>query len=54
MELRVTRTAFIEAMSNQRGYKKDYDEFDSWRDGNKATEAEVNGIKLVFPFCLKI
>ena len=105
MELRVTRTAFIEAMSNWRGYQKDattglkatrsemrtlvcsqchveyyfrptgtktkvvaetiasdptkkwwngtqkdYDEFDSWRDGNKATEAEVNGIKLVFPW----
>ena len=105
MELRVTRTAFIEAMANWRGYEKDattglkatrsemrsmvcnqchveyyfrptgskiktigetikddttkkwangkqkdYDEFDSWRDGNKATEIEVNGQKLVFPW----
>ena len=36
------------------GTQKDYDEFDSCRDGNKATKAEVNGIKLVFSFYLKI
>ncbi|WP_086289676.1 ammonia-forming cytochrome c nitrite reductase subunit c552 [Campylobacter devanensis] len=32
------------------GTQKTYDEFDSWRDGNKATEIEVAGIELVFPW----
>ena len=32
------------------GKQKDYDEFDSWRDGNKPTEIEVAGQELVFPW----
>lgn len=32
------------------GTQKTYDEFDSWRDGNKPTEIEVPGIELVFPW----
>ena len=32
------------------GTQKTYDEFDSWRDGNKPTEIQVDGIELVFPW----
>lgn len=32
------------------GTQKTYDEFDSWRDGNKATEIEVDGLELLFPW----
>lgn len=32
------------------GTQKTYDEFDSWRDGNKPTEIEVPGLELVFPW----
>lgn len=32
------------------GEQKTYDEFDLWRDGNEATEIEVDGIELVFPW----
>ncbi|MDY3113916.1 MAG: ammonia-forming cytochrome c nitrite reductase subunit c552 [Helicobacter sp.] len=32
------------------GTQKTYDEFDSWRDGNEATQIEVAGIELVFPW----
>lgn len=32
------------------GKQKTYDEFDSWRDGNKPTEIEVDGIELVYPW----
>ena len=32
------------------GTQKTYDEFDGWRDGNKATEIEVDGLELVFPW----
>lgn len=32
------------------GTQKTYDEYEHWRDGNKATEAEVDGIDLVFPW----
>ncbi len=32
------------------GTQKNYDEFDSWRDGNKPTEIEVDGLELVFPW----
>ncbi|EAI2901125.1 ammonia-forming cytochrome c nitrite reductase subunit c552 [Campylobacter upsaliensis] len=32
------------------GTQKTYDEFDTWRDGNKPTEIEVAGIELVFPW----
>ncbi|OCR91707.1 cytochrome C [Campylobacter fetus subsp. testudinum] len=32
------------------GKQKTYDEFDSWRDGNKPTQIEVDGIELIFPW----
>ena len=32
------------------GTQKTYDEIDVWRDGNKPTEIEVDGIELVFPW----
>ncbi len=32
------------------GKQKEYDEFDSWRDGNKPTEIEVAGQVLAFPW----
>lgn len=32
------------------GTQKTYDEFDSWRNGNKPTEIEAAGIELVFPW----
>lgn len=32
------------------GTQKTYDQIDYWRDGNKATEIEVAGIDLVFPW----
>lgn len=32
------------------GTQKTYDEFDSWRNGNKPTEIEVAGLELVFPW----
>ena len=32
------------------GKQKDYDEFDSWRDGNQPTQIEVAGQELVFPW----
>lgn len=32
------------------GTQKTYDEFDTWRDGNKPTEIEVNGLELAFPW----
>ncbi|MCR6574771.1 ammonia-forming cytochrome c nitrite reductase subunit c552 [Campylobacter insulaenigrae] len=32
------------------GTQKTYDEFDSWRDGNKPTQIEVDGLELVFPW----
>lgn len=32
------------------GKQKDYDEFDSWRDGNEPIEIEVAGQELVFPW----
>lgn len=32
------------------GTQKTYDEFESWRDGNKAREIEVDGIELTFPW----
>lgn len=32
------------------GTQKTYDEFDHWRDGNKPTEIEVDGLELVFPW----
>lgn len=32
------------------GTQKTYDEFDSWRDGNKPTEIEVDGLELIFPW----
>lgn len=32
------------------GTQKTYDEFDSWRDGNQATEIEVDGLELAFPW----
>lgn len=32
------------------GTQKTYDEFDSWRDGNKPTEIEVNGLELIYPW----
>ncbi|PPB72670.1 ammonia-forming cytochrome c nitrite reductase subunit c552 [Campylobacter hyointestinalis] len=32
------------------GKQKTYDEFDSWRDGNKPTQIEVDGIELIYPW----
>lgn len=32
------------------GTQKTYDEFDSWRDGNKPTEIEVDGLELIYPW----
>ena len=32
------------------GTQKTYDEFDSWRDGNKPTEIEVAGLELIYPW----
>ena len=32
------------------GTQKTYDEFDSWRDGNKPTEIQVDGLELIFPW----
>ncbi|TXE89355.1 ammonia-forming cytochrome c nitrite reductase subunit c552 [Campylobacter volucris] len=32
------------------GTQKTYDEFDSWRDGNKPIEIQVDGLELVFPW----
>ncbi len=32
------------------GTQKTYDEYDSWRDGNSATEIETDGIELTFPW----
>lgn len=32
------------------GTQKTYDEYEFWRDGNKPTEIEVDGIELVFPW----
>lgn len=32
------------------GTQKTYDEFDSWRDGNKPVEIQVDGLELVFPW----
>lgn len=32
------------------GTQKTYDEVDQWKDGNKATEIEVDGLELVFPW----
>ncbi|EAI4428841.1 ammonia-forming cytochrome c nitrite reductase subunit c552 [Campylobacter lari] len=32
------------------GTQKTYDEFDSWRDGNKPIEIEVDGIELTYPW----
>lgn len=32
------------------GTQKTYDEIDIWRDGNKPTEIEVDGLELVFPW----
>ncbi|RDU64764.1 ammonia-forming cytochrome c nitrite reductase subunit c552 [Helicobacter sp. MIT 14-3879] len=32
------------------GTQKTYDEFDSWRNGNKAVEIQADGIELIFPW----